>query len=84
MQKKKVALITEIISPYRIPFLNELSNCEKIDLKVFFMAKTEQRRNWSLDMKELKFPYEILSGFTIQKKHNSPIFFNLSIFSFLL
>ena len=78
--KRRVALVTEIVSPYRIPLLNKVNNCESLDLKVFFMAKTENRRDWSVDMDELEFAYEILSGFTIQRKHNNPYYLNSGVF----
>ena len=35
----RVAILTEIISPYRVPMLNELAQQESIDLNVFFFPK---------------------------------------------
>ena len=39
--RKSVAILTEIISPYRIPVFNELSDNPSIDLEVLFFSETD-------------------------------------------
>jgi glycosyltransferase involved in cell wall biosynthesis len=48
----RTVLLTNIISPYRIPFFNLLSRSKDIELKVFYVAKQELNRS-----------FDILSGF---------------------
>ena len=37
-EKMRIAVLTEIISPYRIPFLNELSSDPSIDLEAVHVS----------------------------------------------
>jgi len=62
---KKVILITNIPTPYRIPFFNELhKQMENNDLKlkVVFGAQSYPRRKWKIDLSECKFEYVFLQG----------------------
>lgn len=54
--------LTNIPTPYRTSFYNELSN-HNIDFKVYYMRKTEADRNWSIDPKDLKHQHMIDNGF---------------------
>lgn len=60
---KKVLLITNIPTPYRIPLFNELNrqleDCG-IKLKVIFGAMGYARRIWGIDMSECQFDYQVL------------------------
>ena len=53
--RKSVAILTEIISPYRIPVLNELSNDPRINLEVLFFSQTERRRSWRIPLDKIRF-----------------------------
>lgn len=62
-KKKKILLVTNIPTPYRIPLFNELKEqLEKkgLGLKVVFAAMGYARRRWVVDMSECKFEYEVL------------------------
>ena len=61
--RKSVAILTEIISPYRIPVFNELSNDPRIDLEVLFFSQTERRRSWRIPLEKIRFKYRVLQGF---------------------
>jgi glycosyltransferase involved in cell wall biosynthesis len=63
--KYKVALIHNIISPYRIPLFIALANHPDIDLTVYYCAKTHKMRKWEING-ITKYNYEVLSGFTIE------------------
>jgi glycosyltransferase involved in cell wall biosynthesis len=65
MKKYKVALIHNIISPYRVPLFEGLSEHPFIDLFVYFCAKTHKERQWSIPQSN-KYNYEILSGVTLE------------------
>jgi glycosyltransferase involved in cell wall biosynthesis len=59
--KRRLALITEIIAPYRIPVFNELAASFNLDLHVIFLAETDPAlRQWLIYKDELRFSYEVL------------------------
>ena len=58
-----MAVVTEIVAPYRIPVFNELSRLLGGALDVFFIAETEsRRRSWPILREEIEFACEILGG----------------------
>lgn len=79
--KIKVALLTEIISPYRIPVFNEMAKDERIDLLVIFLAETIQERKWHVRKEDVAFPYWISPGFSIPVPRSFPLFFNPGLYS---
>jgi glycosyltransferase involved in cell wall biosynthesis len=57
----RVVILTEIISPYRIPVFNALAQKEGIDLKVIFLSETDPTlRQWRVYKDEIRFSYEVL------------------------
>src|SRR4249919_1539408 len=54
----KVALVTNIPAPYRVPFWNMLGNDKRIDLTIIFCAGKEPNRQW--DLAEFKFKFIFL------------------------
>jgi len=77
MKKHRVAILTEIISPYRVPVFNALAQAPEIELKVLFFAKTESRRHWRVPKEKMRFNYKVLKGIITGKStHNDSIFFN--------
>jgi len=48
MKRYKVALIHNIISPYRVPLFEEINKDIYIELYVYFCAKTHKDRDWNL------------------------------------
>jgi glycosyltransferase involved in cell wall biosynthesis len=57
----RLALLTEIISPYRIPLFNALARQEGLDLHVIFLAETDPHlRQWQVYKEEIKFSYQVL------------------------
>jgi glycosyltransferase involved in cell wall biosynthesis len=62
---KKVLLVTNIPTPYRIPLFNELNRQLKelgISLKILFGALGYSRRQWNINISECEFDYSVLSG----------------------
>jgi glycosyltransferase involved in cell wall biosynthesis len=56
-----LALITEIIAPYRIPVFNALARHPQINLQVFFLSETDASlRQWQIYKDEIEFSYEVL------------------------
>jgi len=57
----RLAIVTEIISPYRIPLFNALANCPGIELHVIFLAETDLTlRQWEVHIEEINFRYRVL------------------------
>jgi glycosyltransferase involved in cell wall biosynthesis len=82
MIKYKVAIVHNIISPYRIPLFKTLSNNESIELKVFYCACIHKERMWDID-KNNNYDYEVLSG-SIVERCGIICHFNPSILSKLI
>jgi glycosyltransferase involved in cell wall biosynthesis len=60
-----VGLITETISPYRIPVFNEVDERIGGRLRVFFLSERARRR-WPVYREEIRFGYDILPGVAVQ------------------
>jgi len=84
--KTKVILITNIISPYRIPLFNWISKNEDFDFKVVALAESEKNREWRIAKKDIEFDYQILPGWHTLirgKKREIPIHLNRGLFKVL-
>jgi glycosyltransferase involved in cell wall biosynthesis len=59
--KRRVLILSEIISPYRIPVFNALAQHERVDLHVVFLSETDAGlRQWPVYKDEIQFSYEVL------------------------
>ncbi len=56
----RVALLTEIPAPYRIPLFNALA--ERLELRVLFLAERNPDRPYRLHEEEIRFGWEVLPG----------------------
>ncbi len=62
----RLALLTEIPAPYRIPLFNALS--ERVDLRVLFLAERDPRRGfYELHRDEWRFDNRVLRGAQLQR-----------------
>jgi len=68
----RLVVVTEIISPYRIPVFNALARLPEIDLHVIFLAETDSSmRQWRVYTDEIQFSYEVLPSWRQRiGKHN--------------
>lgn len=82
--KAKVILLTEIISPYRIPVFNEIAKKLGRQFLVFFMGESEKRRYWKIYREKIKFCYCVLPGILLRGKCSEPYFFNPTVIYKLL
>ena len=58
---RRLVILTEIISPYRIPLFNALAQHAEVDLHVVFLAETDPGlRQWQIYKEEIHFSYQIL------------------------
>lgn len=58
----KIALLTEIPAPYRIPLFNALATTPGIELEVLFLAERDPRRQYPVYEHEFHFRRQILDG----------------------
>ena len=57
----RLVILTEIISPYRIPLFNALVRHPGVDLHVIFLAETDpDLRQWRVYKEEIQFSYQVL------------------------
>src|ERR1035438_2597723 len=58
---RRLVIITEIISPYRIPLFNALAHNGGVDPHLIFLAETDPNlRQWRVYKEEIGFSYEVL------------------------
>jgi glycosyltransferase involved in cell wall biosynthesis len=72
----RVALLTEIPAPYRIPLFNALA--ERVDLRVLFLRERHPDRPYDLHREELRFAWRVLPGFELTVRSHWFVF-NMSI-----
>jgi len=83
---KKVILITNILSPYRIPLFNSIKEQGNFNFKVIALAETEKNREWKLAKERIKFDFKILPGWHLffrTKRREIPIHLNYGILKIL-
>lgn len=74
--RPRVALLTEVASPYRLPVFSCLAADTRFTLRVFFLAEKIRGRDWSVSLGSLEFPYHILPGAPLGNVYGWPVFFN--------
>ncbi len=57
----RLAIVTNILAPYRVPLLNRVAATEGVGLRVFLAAEREPERHWSW-FDDIQFQYEIRRG----------------------
>ncbi len=82
-KEKKVFLLTEIVSPYRVPVFNHIAKENQFDFKVLFLSGISGGRKWQMHEEDMDFDYEIIRGFKLSLPLRFPIFFNPSLWKLL-
>ena len=60
---RRLVILTEIISPYRIPLFNALARQSGVDLHVIFLSETDPSlRQWQVYKQEIRFSYQVLAS----------------------
>jgi glycosyltransferase involved in cell wall biosynthesis len=65
-RRGKLAIVTEAISPYRIPVFNDLAKRLGEDLLVLFLS-SDGGREWTVPLSRLHFPYRVLNGIRLSR-----------------
>jgi len=63
---KKIAILTNIITPYRIPLFNGIA--ENVDLDILICSKIEKNRKWSVDY-DVNFKVKKLWGLSLSLRN---------------
>jgi len=61
VNKHKVALVHNIVAPYRVPLFEALARHPTIDLQVYYCAKTHKNRRWDV-LESNTYSYKVLPG----------------------
>ena len=77
MENYKVALITNIPTPYRISLFEKLAKHPSISLYVYFNAITEKNRVWRIAL-DHRFKYKILPGYNITYQGWAPSTYHIN------
>jgi len=78
--KRKILLIMNIISPYRIQVFNHMAERDDVEFKVLFLAENESNRRWEVYKDEIKFNYVILKNICLFiQYYELPIYLNLGL-----
>lgn len=81
----KVLLLTNIISPYRIPLFNLIAREDDFEFKVLVLAENEKNRKWKLAKEKIQFNYEVLPGLhTFIRCRDLPIHLNWGLLKRLI
>ena len=71
----RLTIITEIISPYRIPLFNALNRHPNVDLHLIFLAETDpELRQWQVYKNEIDFSYEVLPSYRKRIRGHNALF----------
>lgn len=70
----RLAILTNILPPYRVPLFNYLAAQPDICLRIFLCAKSESDRNWDWP-ENIQFDYEIGSSWTFKAPSGKPAYF---------
>ncbi|MHB9004415.1 MAG: glycosyltransferase [Coriobacteriia bacterium] len=57
----RLAILTNILAPYRVPLLNRVASVEGVEIKMFLTAEREPERLWDW-FDDIEFEYEIDHG----------------------
>jgi glycosyltransferase involved in cell wall biosynthesis len=71
----RLAIVTNILPPYRVPLFNHLARQPGVDLRVFLCATTEPNRHWEWPS-DICFEYEIGSKWTWSPTPRKTIYLN--------
>src|SRR5215471_20918867 len=80
---RRTVILSEIISPYRIPVFNALAREDGITLHVIFLAETDPAlRHWRVYKNEVNFSHDVLGSWRWRTK-NTSVLLNRGLWSAL-
>lgn len=79
MKRLKIALVHNIIAPYRQPIFEALAEEDSIDLSVYYCSKSHKTRKWEVSSSN-SYKNEVLRGITLSPTKDFFYHINPSIF----
>jgi glycosyltransferase involved in cell wall biosynthesis len=73
MLKPKIAILHNIIAPYKTSLFNALHEIYD-NFKVLYISETEHRREWEINKDDIKFPHEIMFRMPADEVHSVLLF----------
>lgn len=73
----KVAIVTNILTPYRIPLFNQLNKYEEFDFTIYLLAENENNRLWSIN-NDVEFECKLLPDYGIDLSNHIKIIYHLN------
>ena len=70
----RIALLTEIPAPFRIPLFNALAREPGVELNVLFLSRQDPRRPYPLYADEFRFGWRVLNGFGVAPRGRWMVF----------
>jgi len=65
--KQRLAVLTEIIAPYRVAVFNALAARGDVDLHVVFLSETDPTlRDWAVERDRIRFSYQVLRSWRVR------------------
>jgi len=83
-KKKKIALITNIIAPYRVPCFNKIIESDIFNFDVYFLAENESNREWKIYRDKIKFHYKVLKGVHFKLRNERILHLNYGLAYYLV
>ena len=80
---KKLIIITEIPSHYRLPVFNKIAKDKNFSLLVIYLKDNVRGRSWKIMWEENKFDFIILKSFYITRKDGSNKYISLGVSNIL-
>ena len=69
----KVAIFFNMMAPYQIPLVKQLSKYEDLQMTVFAYTRSEKDRLWEIDLEAIQADYKPLRGISLKKRHINPL-----------
>jgi glycosyltransferase involved in cell wall biosynthesis len=60
----RVAILTNILTPYRVPLFDSVAKRSDFDVRVFTTSESQRNRNWDTTPDERAFECEVLRGYS--------------------
>jgi len=81
--KRKIAIVTNILAPYRVPLFNEIAARPDVDLRVFLCARSEPNRHWKWP-DDIRFEYVVHTTFKWSRSPQKTVYMNPGLVVLLL
>jgi len=75
----RLALLQNILAPYRIPLFAGLAQSPGVEFQLFLSARSERRRSWEIDFDNLPFRCEFVPNVTVRAGYEREVQFSYGL-----